>query len=1097
MKTLPMSIQPVFELHCGLAWSRFGRCIQSLAGLLIILLLLISSSQLQARALSVPAKYTVAAEVLSKYPELVQLIERTGSMDDKEKQQWLDILPGMTDNQIDRLFNILETERRQLEELDVRYQQEIKYLNAKHVNIARSNPTLPTLRIETGGHVGGILALDVDESGQFALTAGRDKTARIWKLPVGELHQTLRLPLADGHEGMLFAAALHPSMPWAVVGGQTTLGDDTGEAVAYVFHRDSGALITRLKRLTSDDSSVVQIHFLNGGNHLLIRAGKHLSIWRTSDWTKVTAFEFEVDKVLPISKNSNEYWVIRRDNEQVTKYAIVNDTPTILKAVPRSSFPKGDMGWAVSPDQRQALWAENDQPKVWLVDLASMKIIREAFSVNQPGVEGVPGVAWRRDGRIFLSYRHPDNGQAPVLATTLGAKASVVIKLREPAYRMALLPNDDVIAATTEPLLAILPAKKVEWRVVSSRKSTYQDAEAAPESILKASEDGRIVEFGFDFHRSDPHVFNLGRRDLSVGSSSSLKLPLRPDTPGVLLQLKGWKNWEKPSLQVDGRWKELGGIASSASASIEPNQKSFVVGTTWSVTRFDSNGNRVWLSEDTATSSEVFVTNNSRLVISSSGEGIIKWRNYETGKVLLSFFPHIDGKRWVLWTPSGYYDASPGGEDLIGWHLNRGQDKAADFFAANQFRERFFRPDIIDRVLDTLDEEEAIIQANKAAGRSEVAVSVDTILPPVLELISAPERFADLTIPVRVRVRAPKDAPSIRLRVLVNGEIMATPKKAAPVGPDGSTELTLALQPKDSEVQIYSDNRHGTSLPLQINLKWAGDQKVFADGMQGSRKDEKPKLWILAVGVSSYKDPSIQGLNFAHRDADGFTSILKAQKDKGYREVNSRVLTNENATRASVLAGLDWLKANVAEGDVGVVFLSGHGFTMATDRRYYYGASDVDLNRLTETGVPYKAIQDALIEFNLRGGGTRAVFFIDTCHAGDATGARVNSSVKASNGEALAIELTRQENQVLVFASSKGEQVSWEDPKFGHGAFTQALIEGLGEEWRADPYKLGHVTYKGLDAWISARIPVLTQKKQTPRLMAPPGGVDDFPFASK
>ena len=55
----------------------------------------------------------------------------------------------------------------------------------------------------------------------------------------------------------------------------------------------------------------------------------------------------------------------------------------------------------------------------------------------------------------------------------------------------------------------------------------------------------------------------------------------------------------------------------------------------------------------------------------------------------------------------------------------------------------------------------------------------------------------------------------------------------------------------------------------------------------------------------------------------------------------------------------------------------------------------------------------------------------------------------------------------------------------------------MGEEWRADPYKLEYVTYKGLDAWISARIPVLTQKKQTPRLMAPPGGVDDFPFASK
>lgn len=39
----------------------------------------------------------------------------------------------MTDEQIDRLFNILMTERRQLEELNVKYEEEIKTLNEKHL----------------------------------------------------------------------------------------------------------------------------------------------------------------------------------------------------------------------------------------------------------------------------------------------------------------------------------------------------------------------------------------------------------------------------------------------------------------------------------------------------------------------------------------------------------------------------------------------------------------------------------------------------------------------------------------------------------------------------------------------------------------------------------------------------------------------------------------------------------------------------------------------------------------------------------------------------------------------------------------------------
>jgi len=54
-------------------------------------------------------------------------------MDNNEKQYWFDILPSMTDEQIDRLFDILETERRKLEDLEVKYQEEIKTLNEKHL----------------------------------------------------------------------------------------------------------------------------------------------------------------------------------------------------------------------------------------------------------------------------------------------------------------------------------------------------------------------------------------------------------------------------------------------------------------------------------------------------------------------------------------------------------------------------------------------------------------------------------------------------------------------------------------------------------------------------------------------------------------------------------------------------------------------------------------------------------------------------------------------------------------------------------------------------------------------------------------------------
>lgn len=77
--------------------------------------------------------FTLLDEIQVKYPDLIDLIVGSESIDNNEKQYWFDILPSMTDEQVDRLFNILMTERRQLEELNLKYQEEIKTLNEKHL----------------------------------------------------------------------------------------------------------------------------------------------------------------------------------------------------------------------------------------------------------------------------------------------------------------------------------------------------------------------------------------------------------------------------------------------------------------------------------------------------------------------------------------------------------------------------------------------------------------------------------------------------------------------------------------------------------------------------------------------------------------------------------------------------------------------------------------------------------------------------------------------------------------------------------------------------------------------------------------------------
>lgn len=77
--------------------------------------------------------FTVLEELQVRFPELIDLILNSESIDNAQKQYWLDILPSMTNEQIDRLFNILMTEKIEIEKLDLQFQEDVKALNEKHL----------------------------------------------------------------------------------------------------------------------------------------------------------------------------------------------------------------------------------------------------------------------------------------------------------------------------------------------------------------------------------------------------------------------------------------------------------------------------------------------------------------------------------------------------------------------------------------------------------------------------------------------------------------------------------------------------------------------------------------------------------------------------------------------------------------------------------------------------------------------------------------------------------------------------------------------------------------------------------------------------
>jgi len=68
-------------------------------------------------------KYIVPRIIREKYPDLIKLLYETESMNDEEREYWLQIMPIMTEDQITKLRDIMVNERDQLQKLASGYSQ--------------------------------------------------------------------------------------------------------------------------------------------------------------------------------------------------------------------------------------------------------------------------------------------------------------------------------------------------------------------------------------------------------------------------------------------------------------------------------------------------------------------------------------------------------------------------------------------------------------------------------------------------------------------------------------------------------------------------------------------------------------------------------------------------------------------------------------------------------------------------------------------------------------------------------------------------------------------------------------------------------------
>ena len=70
---------------------------------------------------------------------------------------------------------------------------------------------LPSLVIDSGGHMGMIRDVAFTHDGRFLVSAGDDKVIRIWDTVMGKTIRTIRGQIGEGDEGKINALALSPA----------------------------------------------------------------------------------------------------------------------------------------------------------------------------------------------------------------------------------------------------------------------------------------------------------------------------------------------------------------------------------------------------------------------------------------------------------------------------------------------------------------------------------------------------------------------------------------------------------------------------------------------------------------------------------------------------------------------------------------------------------------------------------------------------------------------------------------------------------------------------------------------------------------------
>ncbi len=737
-----------------------------------------------------------------------------------------------------------------------------------------------------------------------------------------------------------------------------------------------------------------------------------------------------------------------------------------------------------SPDGSRVAVGYRDSKSVTVHSATDLTLLK-TLETTTGDDDHLSSVTWLADGRLAAGGRWSklfDNRWSLAIrvwsASALKAgKGAISEPLDLPAAGSSIFDLRPLPASAGGGLL--FAAATPEWGVVrvkpgSTLKATtlgtppigqFNSKTFDTERFLVAP-DGSAVAFEYAAGKF-PATFTIPTTKLEAeGPGVRRESPLSaPRQTSQTLKITDWNASLPPAL--NGQRLQMGYYERSNSLAIAPD------------------GTERWTVPAPSTCWAVNLSRDGKIAVAAYGDGTIRWHDVEHGgRELLAFFPHADRKRWVLWSPDGFFTCSEGGESLIGWHVNRGADKEAEFFPASQLYDFYYRPDIVTKVLAERR------PASEIAKELGLSLNIESALQktPQLVLKGATDAETIGTDSLQLTLEAQDTGGGLHdiaffhngKRIPADGPSTHGARGALPLQ---TLRFTVTLVNGENTLRAQAANDKQTiGTPAELKVKFHGVQATST-------------LHLLTVGLNRYQNPRYN-LTYCAADAEA-TAAAFAQRAGGlFADVKTHTLRDDLATKSALAEKFAEVARTAKAQDVFIFVYAGHGVMgekpggQPGDNEFFLIPHDVtrmygDPELLAAKGVSRKDLEEWCARVPAR----KQLMLLDTCQSGGLVDAFAMRGV----AEEKAIAQLARATGTVVIASTGAEAYARESKEIGHGIFTRALLDGL--EGKADGNKDGKIPVKEIEGYISDAVPELSKKLgQTPQFPTSYARGQDFPI---